>query len=146
MRFDPKASSKCLPAGDYLGVLTGAEEKVSKSNNEMLVLSWDIYEDPIRDPRKMRDYITNKYPRNLKRLARAANKLAEYDKGDSSFVQTIIGQTFSVTLSIEDKGEYGDQNRIENYGPSGGAPVAAKPRAASTALDHTPVEASDIPF
>lgn len=102
MRFKPRtaaeiASDGLLPEGEYDFEVTGAEERTSKANNEMLVIDLSVYDSNGRT-RKITDYLvaTEGGMRKVQGFAAAIGKLAEYDRGELSpvMVEGCSGRAF----------------------------------------------------
>ncbi len=136
LAYDPKDAVSTMPAGEYEAVLTAVEDKMSKNNNPMQVLTWTVY-TPDGKSRKINDYIV--VPATLfklKNLAKAVGRLKEFEAGAFQAEQ-VVDCNILVEVGIDSQPGYDDKNVIGKYKA---IPVGAKPPREKAAVGE------DIPF
>lgn len=147
MKYNPKDASQALPIGDYDAVILRVDNDdkdgrplISKKSGEaMQCVTFEIY-TVAGAKRQVRQYFTE---RSLlwfyKKLAVALGQKTEFDAGSFDAADH-IGTNIRVTLDIEDDPDYGEQNRIRAFHPSG---TKSTPRMTPSAV---PADKDDIPF
>lgn len=114
MKYKPEDAARCLPAGEYPATLYKAEEKISQSGNQMLVLQWQI---ELRDGRTLyvKDFVLN--PNSLwklQNLATAWGLAMEFTAGTFD-PSEYIKKAVVLLLTVSNSEKYGDQNNIKAY-------------------------------
>lgn len=152
MKFEPKtekelAEMNLLPEGEYGFEISGAEEKISKAGNEMIVLTVRIFK-PDGSFQIITDYLMEALAFKLRHAADACGLTHEYETGILA-AENFIGKTGMLKLKIQkDKnGEYPDKNTVGDYiVPKDGAP-AVKPKGSNAAAETEDDGLEDkIPF
>jgi hypothetical protein len=118
MKYNPKDAKSCLDAAEYPATLYKADEKISKEGNQMLLLQWQI---ELRDGRTLyiKDYVVNPSSLwKLRNLASAWGCLMEFEAGTFDPSEH-LKRAATLLLIVEHSDQYGDQNRIKSYKPSG---------------------------
>ena len=118
MRYDPKQAVACLPEDSYQATLKTAEETISKSNKDMLVISFDVYAP--QGVFHLKEYIVKESLWKLKRIAQAVGAEASFAKGEF-FAADYVGRNLTLDLIVEESPDFGDQNRIKAYRKSTGS-------------------------
>ena len=120
MRFTPKTEKEIqednlLPEGNYSFEISGAEEKISKSGNEMIQLLIRVYK-PDGKFNLINDYLLESMAHKLRHCCESCGILDKYDAG-ALLADDFIGKTGNLKLSIQkDKtGAYPDKNSIKDY-------------------------------
>jgi hypothetical protein len=120
MKLKPKsereiAEDSLLPKGDYSFEVASAENKTSKSGNEMIELKLHVFDDG-GDPRILFDYLLESMPRKLRHAAEACGLVSEYDMGSLDAID-FVGKTGTIKVGIQkDKaGQYPDRNSVYDY-------------------------------
>lgn len=120
MQFQPKtekeiAEANLLPVGVYDFECVGGEDKVSKANNEMIVLK-HIVHDGNGGSRFIDDYLLESIAHKLRHAAVVAGHESKYSEG-KLVASDFVGMTGKVKVRIQkDKtGAYPDKNVIGDY-------------------------------
>lgn len=145
MRFTPKTEAEVqeaglLPAGEYSFEVLEAEDKISKSGNEMIALKLGIeHEESLRG---VFDYLLTdeRMQYKLRHFADAVGVLKDYERGEMK-AEDLVGLSGKCKIVIQPaKDGYDAKNSVRDYVKrSNGAepePVTAK----KTNMDD------DIPF
>lgn len=149
MKFTPKtdkelAEEKLLPEGEYGFEISGAEEKISKAGNDMIVLTVRVFKDD-GSFILVTDYLLESIMYKINHACKACGLFDKYELGELS-ARDFIGKTGHLKLVIQkDKnGEYPDKNSIKDYivPKEGEKPV--KPKG-SIAKEKDELE-DEIPF
>jgi hypothetical protein len=151
MKFVPKtekeiAEENLWPAGEYSFEIIEAEDKVSKSGNEMIELTLRVFNSE-GGFKIVNDYLLEAISYKLRHAAEVCGLLDNYNRGHL-LANDFFGKTGFVKLKIDkDKeGKYPDKNGIADYiterSKSNGhaAPVKAAAKSQDTFQDDT------IPF
>lgn len=114
--YEAKDASKAWPAGDYDATLVKVEDAISKtSGNEMQKWTIKVYNSQGKET-TIFNYVTGAFPLSIKFLAKALGKEDDF-KANRFQADDYVGSNFRVTLSVEDNGEYGEQNKIKAWLP-----------------------------
>lgn len=120
MKFTPKTDEELnaeslLAAGVYSFEVINAENKTSKSDNEMIVLTLQIFDHDGNHAQRLNDYLLEKLAFKLKHAAEACGLLDEYQRGDLQ-AEWFIGKTGQVKIGVEPaKGDYQARNSVKDY-------------------------------
>lgn len=149
MRFQPKsekeiAESNLLPEGEYPFEISGGEDKVSKSGNEMIELLVRVYK-PDGNFSIVHDYLLESIAYKLRHAAETCGLLEKYEAGELKG-QDFIGKTGMLKLKIQkDKaGQYADRNTVADYIVKDGE-KAELPKAKAGTVGAI-LEGDEIPF
>jgi len=145
INYNPKDAVSCLEEGVYKATIEGAEETVSKNNNEMIVFTLKVYG---RYTATLKDWIV--VPAaiwKLKRVAEAIGKIDHFATGEFD-ADEYIGANLCVELAVESSDKYGDQNRVRNYHAKDWRPREDKDNqpVLYDAHEESDAEAQDVPF
>lgn len=157
MKFQPMsekeiAEAGLLPAGEYPFEVVGAEDKISKSGNDMTELTVKVYDiDGIGH--SIFDYLvaTKKSAFKIRHFAEAAGLLPNYETGNLP-ADVMVGRSgyCKVIIRKDDKGEYPDKNQIADYiKPKDGTSAAASSPKSTLPGRQPPMDPDfdqDIPF
>ena len=120
MRFTPKtenevAASGLLEKGIYDFQIVSAEDKESKSGNEMIVLKVNVFDDEGRST-LIFDYLLETVAYKIRHAAYACGLGDKYE-GGQLLAEDFIDKTGKVKVGIsKDKtGQYPDKNSISDY-------------------------------
>jgi hypothetical protein len=120
MQFQPKtekeiAEANLIPVGVYSFEVVAAEDKVSKANNEMIVLKLLVH-DGKGGSRFIDDYLLESIAHKLRHAAVACGLESKYTAGKLA-ASDFQGKTGQVKVRIQkDKdGQYPDKNVIGDY-------------------------------
>jgi len=138
-----------LEPGIYRGTLTAVEAK-----DQTLVVSWDAFDPSQQRSVFLKDWLNMSKSvcvHRLKQLARASNRLAEFEAGTFD-AGNLINQTFNIKITKK-KSRDGDgwKNWIDDIIPPEAPANAPAAPPVATAVPppqqtHTPVANEDIPF
>lgn len=140
MNYNPADATECLPGGDYEAVLTKTEERQSKKGNDMIDLTWTVFQADTGRTFLVHDYIVN--PSTLfkmKHLAKALGKTHEF-KAAAFQPADYIDHHVTLQLGIKSQSGFDDKNVIDRYKE----PPTAKFTAPPTVFQQ-PAE-DQIPF
>ena len=144
-KYNPKDAVQCLVEGDYPATITGAEEKTSKTDKPMLVITFKVYSNQSAYAQReveLKEYIVPEMAWKLKRIARAIGAEAAFLKGEF-FAADYVGRNLTLTLIVEETADYGDQNRVKAYKPM----ISMVPQAPPTfQADPSQMKDETIPF
>ena len=152
MKFTPKsdkelAEERLLPEGEYPFEISGGENTISKSGNDMIKLTVRVFKDD-GTFNLVDDYLLEAILYKVSHACKACGLQDKYESGQLSG-EDFIGKTGMLKLGIQkDKdGNYPDRNTIKDYivPKDGDAPVAPKGSVAADKAKPT-VEEDDIPF
>lgn len=143
IKYDPNDAVLCWPEGEYRATLETVEEKTSKADNPMYVLTFQAYNGD--DSIFVTEYVViPKFVWKLKRLASALGVLTMFENG-SFDPEAFIGHSLTVELTIEKQEGFDDKNRIGKYVPKqAGSTTKPKEKDLSKPVDMTPEE--PLPF
>lgn len=121
MRFEPKsadeiAESGLMPDGDYDFTVSGAEDAISKSSgNEMMVLDVKVF-DGDGGSRTVRDYLVSseKGIRKIRSFAVAVGMLAEYEAGQMD-APDLAGRSGRCKVKTDKSEGYEPKNAVAYY-------------------------------
>ena len=120
MRFTPKSADEIaeaglLPDGDYGFEVAAAEDAVSKSGNEMVVLTLKVFDED-DGARTIKDYLvaTDGGMRKVRGFAVACGLLAEYEAG-SLEADDMIGRAGKVKIRTDKNPGYEPKNGVAFY-------------------------------
>ena len=141
MKFQPKSEkevSNLIPKGEYIFEVLEADEKTSKSGNDMIALKLGVvYNDSVRG---IFDYLVDidSMAFKTRHFADSVGLLAEYEKG-SLDAGALVGLTGKCKIDIQPaKDGYDAKNAVKDY-------VKIGSKSAPTGKTET-VEDDDIPF
>lgn len=149
---EERESDGLIPEGTYDACVTKAEEQTSRtSGSAMIKLTLCVWDAEGRQ-RTVFDYLvfqTNSLWK-VESFCEANGLLGKYDQGKFG-AEDCEGKSFRVKLGIKKgSGEYGDQNAVKAYEPSG-KPAAERPapkaaQASTKTVEYKPIDEKDIPF
>jgi hypothetical protein len=149
MKHKPKtdeeiAKEGLLPEGIYDFEVAAAEEKVSKSGNDMFQLNLHVY-GPDGEARTVRDWVLPSFPKKYKHLHDALGLLDLYQTGETKEAD-LVGKSGKVIIVIGEP--YTDKNGMEQINNSvsdyvkrddvSGAPVTKKGLPKDVEEDEVP--------
>lgn len=149
MKYKAKDAAQTVPAGVYDASIKAYTETKkdgsqmqTKSGDPMCMVTFEVYVG--ERTRFVSDYFSAgtmlwKY----KNLAKAIGKEDEF-KAETFSAENYIGENLQVELTVEDNGEFGEQNRIKKFMPKR-AGVVARANVGKVTPD-TPIDDSSIPF
>jgi hypothetical protein len=155
VKFEPKtekqlAEESLLPPGTYDFEVFDAEEKVSRNNNDMIVLKLFVF-DAGGTRRIVTDWLLASVAHKLRHAAEAMGLLEQYEAGELT-PDDFLGKTGKVKLRIskDATGRYPDQNSVVDYvreGASSADGDARKPQGGTRprAMVGAPMD-DEIPF
>jgi len=120
MRFTPKTDEEInaenmLAPGIYSFEVINAENKVSKKDNEMIVLSLQIFDHDGNHAQRINDYLLESMAFKLKHAAEACGFGDQYKSGDLQ-AEWFVGKTGQVRVGVEPaKDNYPARNSIKDY-------------------------------
>jgi len=161
MKFTPKneeelAIDGLLPEGTYDFEVIEAENKTSKSGNEMIVLKLKVY-DLNGGYRFVTDYLLEAFLPKLLSFAVTTNTRTAYEAGEYTSYDC-LNTAGKVQIKIVPAGEYPAKNEVKMYGEpkakTGGdskavtepPPATFKPTTAISQTVKELEEMDDIPF
>jgi hypothetical protein len=120
MKFTPKSEREIvedglLQPGTYDFEVAGAEERVSRANNDMIVLKLHVYDDKgVRH--FVTDYLLESIAYKLRNAAVALGLQEDYEKGHLR-AANFVGRPGRVKIGIkkDPTGQYPDQNNVRDY-------------------------------
>jgi hypothetical protein len=144
MRFAPKSQKqidedRLLPEAEYPFQVSGGEDKVSKSGNEMIKLTVRVFK-PDGNFILVDDYLLESIAYKLRHAAEACDLTPAYESGQLAG-EMFIGKTGSLKLKIQkDKNAvYPDKNVIGDYVvPKAGVAKAPLPKKDDFISDEIP--------
>lgn len=120
MKFTPKTEKEIredglMPEGEYPFVISNAEDKISKSGDEMIKLLIRVF-NPDGSFNLVNDYLLESVAFKLRHACEACGLLDKYESG-SLLAADFIGKKGMLKLSIrkDTTGQYGDQNKVKDY-------------------------------
>jgi hypothetical protein len=133
MRVTPKSEEECksselLSPGEYDAEVMTAEEKQSKSGNDMIAMRLKVYGDNGAEA-SVFDYLLDAVAYKVRHFAEAAGMIDAYERGEL-YAEDLVGKVVRVKLKIEhDKtGNYADKNAVQDYIVQAPAPKPAPAR------------------
>ena len=117
MKFQPKSADdikreSLIPTGEYDFEVIKAEDKVSKSGNEMIAIQMHVFVDGHARP--CRDWLMEKMSYKLRHFCETTGLIGKYDAGEFGS-SDCVGRTGKVSIVIKDSEEYGPQNSVKDY-------------------------------
>jgi Protein of unknown function (DUF669) len=118
-KFTPKdekqlAEENILPEGVYDFEVIGAEAKISKSGNPMMVVDLCIFDDNGKK-RFIKDYLLESFLPKLLAFCKETGLRGAYDAGTLS-PDDLEGKSGKVELKIEQQGDFPAKNVVKWYG------------------------------
>lgn len=120
MKFTPKSEKQIaeeglLPEGTYGFEVAKAEDKVSKSGNDMIEVNLRVFNTDGSFV-FVRDYLMEKISYKLRHFAEAAGLLEKYESGEFT-ASDCEGRTGNVKIIIkkDTTGQYPDKNEVRDY-------------------------------
>lgn len=120
MKFNPKtereiAEEGLYPEGIYSFEIANAENKVSKSGNDMIQLKIKVYDND-GNFRFVDDYLLESMAYKLRHAAVVCGLGDKYESGSLDAFD-FVGKTGSLKLTVQKdkKGEYPDKNVVKDY-------------------------------
>lgn len=110
------ANKDCQMAGDYEATLAAYDEKMTKTQKPMMVLSWKCY-TPEGNEFMVKDYVV--IPDGvwkIKKIAMALDKLKDFE-AETFQPQDEVGCSIVLTLGVQKDDTYGDKNNVKAYKP-----------------------------
>lgn len=109
------AEMNLLPEGVYDFSVAKADEKISKSGNEMIELQLVIHRDD-GSVTMMNDWLLDSMARKIHNACKVMGLWTDYNNGKLD-AQDFVGKTGKVSIKIEkDKGgQYADRNAVKDY-------------------------------
>ena len=154
MKFAPKTEEEirkeqekrgAWPPGIYDAEVTSAVDKISKSGNDMIELTLQVYHPDDGATRQVFDWLVEAMAFKLRHFCEATGLSAAYDAGSLEAWQ-LEGKSVKVKLGIDAKAEI-KRNKVMDYVVSTDAPHVrpAPMRAPATSKPADPF-GDDIPF
>lgn len=148
MKITPKSEEEIkaaylLPEGEYPFEISGAEDSVSKSGNEMIKMTVRVFK-PDGNFNLVTDYLLPSMEYKLRHACDACGLLDKYESGVLS-AEDFVGKQGMLKLSVRKSEQYGDQNQVKDYIPSKDGdkkPLPKKDVKGTVAEDIS----DDIPF
>lgn len=144
MNFAPKtekeiAEANLLEPGVYDYEVVYAQDKVSKSGNDMIELKLRIFSD--RGERLIHDYLLEAIAYKLRHFCESAGILSQYEAG-SLIAEDCLGKAGKLKLGIQrDKtGAYPDKNTVQDYEVDG----ASEPKPVR--FEQVALKDDNVPF
>ena len=125
MRFTPKSQEEIdaenlLPKGEYDFEIIKAEDKVSKSGNEMIEINMKVFK-PDGGFQFVRDYLMEKMAFKLRHFCESIGQLEEYNAGQLQ-ASNLVGACGVVKIDIEPASNgYAAKNTAKDYAVRGGS-------------------------
>lgn len=120
MKFQPKSEKQIAeeglyPEGSYSFEISSAENKTSKSGNDMIQLKIKVYDND-GNFRFVDDYLLESMAYKLRHAAFVCDLGDKYEAGDLDAFD-FVGKTGNLSLKIQKdkKGEYPDKNVVKDY-------------------------------
>lgn len=120
MKVTPKTETEIqemglLAAGECSFEIMEAEDKISKSGNEMIVLTVQVFEASGRS-KYIDDYLLDAIPHKVRHISEACGLLDKYEAGELHAID-FVSKTGHCKVGIQkDKtGAYPDKNVIRDY-------------------------------
>lgn len=120
MRVTPRtekeiAEMNLWQPGNYSFEIATAVDEVSKSQNEMIKLGLNVYNEK-GESRIVFDYLLDIIPHKIRHLCEACGLLEKYEQG-SLYAVDFVNKTGELKLIIQkDKtGQYADKNTVYDY-------------------------------
>lgn len=140
MKFTPKsekelAEERLFPEGEYGFEISGAEDKLSKADNEMIVLTVRVFKEDGKF-NLVTDYLMEAMMYKILHACQACGLEDAYNKGQLNS-QDFIGKTGTLKIKIQkDKnGVYADKNVIADYVVPKDGQSAAVPKGSNKAAE-----------
>lgn len=115
MRYNPEdANANLIPNDTWLeAIITSAEDRVSKSGNEMIEASFKVYDSAGKQP-TIKHYFVASAPGMFKKLCKVLN--LDFESGDVS-AESLVGKSLVVKVKIQkdETGKYDDKNVIAAF-------------------------------
>lgn len=154
MRFTPQTkeeldSMNLMKAGVYSFRVANAQEQTSKSGNDMLKLTLEVFND-LGGTHSVFDYLLQAMPQKLYAFCYAVNLTAQYGAGMLT-AQDCIGKCAYVDIVVKkgndnpQGGTYPDRNEVKTYMSMAPA-TKAKPNVATPGYDPNKPFDDDLPF
>jgi hypothetical protein len=150
MKFQPKtekeiAEENLLPKGEYNYEVIAAEEKKSKSGNDMIAVKLRIFVGEDHGV-TLTDYLMEAMARKLRNFCAQNGLLPQYESGTlrASDCEGKSGIAY-VKIEKDKTGAYPDKNAIADY-PVKRAASADAGGGAPPTFDSGPVDDGDVPF
>ncbi len=130
-----------LPAGDYDFEVLDAEDKISKSGNEMIVVKLAVFRAN-GSRQYVTDFLMEKLAFKLRHFCYAVGVGDKYESGDLA-AEHVKGRAGRVKIQIEEQEGYPPKNIAKDY-----IPVVVDAKPAPAAAPKKPAESSDdsVPF
>ena len=152
MKFTPKTEAEIqeanlLPAGTYDFRITKAEDAVSKSGNEMIVVTLAVYR-PEGGFTLVTDYLLESMAYKLRHCCKECGIINLYEAG-TLMASDLEGREGRLQLKQDPaKGDFLAKNVVKDYGPGkdakqGASPVARIPSAVAVEYADDP---DGVPF
>ena len=153
MRFTPKteqqiAEENLVPDGLYDFEVATSEEKVSKSGNDMIVVTLKVYDVTGRFV-LVTDYLLESFLPKLLAFCKETGLRSSYDDGTLSS-DDLPNRTGKVQIAVEQKGDYPAKNVVKWYGEktkrAEDMPKEELPPPSQRKSQQPVLEEDDIPF
>jgi hypothetical protein len=149
MRVTPRTDSdlkreQLFEPGEYDFEIESAEDRVSKTGNEMVAIKMKVFAGERRA--YVRDWLLDKMAHKLKHFCYSVGMGEKYEAGGINAADC-QGRAGRVYIVIEDNPDFGPQNRVKDYVVPTGTKEVVKavkpmPSAAAAAASHD----DSIPF
>lgn len=124
MRVTPRTDEEInmmnlLPEGIYSFQVIKAEEKISKSNNEMIVITLKVWDKDGRE-RLLTDYLLDSFAKKIKHFVKVTGLENKYELG-SITAEDCLNKIGDVHVIIQkgnpkpEGGFYSDKNSVNDY-------------------------------
>jgi hypothetical protein len=141
-----KAKSGAWPKGVYDFEVADAQDSISKSGNEMIVLDLLVYNQHGHQ-RKMKDWLLELMPVKLHQACQSVGLHAEYEQGTVQ-AHFFVGRSGKLHLGIDKKEGFDDRNKVTGYVPVAPTPKGmGRPQAVARPAPRANVDLNDeVPF
>lgn len=149
MKFTPKTdaelkSAYLLPEGEYPFEISGAENAISKSGNDMIKMTVRVFKKD-GNFNLVTDYLLASMEYKLRHACEACGLLGKYETGLLD-AQDFVGKEGVLKLSIRKSEQYGDQNQVKDYIVQKNEDKKPLPKKDVKGTVAEMLEGDDIPF
>lgn len=136
MRYQPKTEadvSPLLKPGVYDFTVTNAEDRQSKSGNDMIALELEVFTET-GGIRRLKDYLLEKVAYKLRHFCYATGMGDLYESGQFG-ASDCVGRSGKLKLGVQSQEGYQDKNEVRDYEViEGGKPTKVLPPAQAAAV------------
>lgn len=141
---DQLAKAMLLPAGEYDFEVVTAEDRISKSGNEMIEVGLLVFAGDAK--RTVKDYLMEKMAYKLRHYCYAVGLGKEYESGELT-AALCVGRTGRVKLKVEEQDGFRPKNAVADYvvGATTDVPQKTAPKL-PTASPAAAADPNEPPF